>query len=220
MYAGSSTDRYDLYFPVFDASVSYHKMALELLCQWYTIIQRSDVPFLRLLKSAWGQWSYPSVPDEEHEDITQNNSDIASWMWAPGLLVAIAATILSMKLAFGISLLKIVLALGLSFVLSIVAIQATGATGESLWFPLFYPDMLPTNLRPSNSDTTPLTAVATISQIVLGATHSADSGNLALRQRLNLLGGALANIGANQACGILTLLFHTYNHELILLSQT
>ena len=50
-------------------------------------------------------------------------------------------------------------------------------------------------------DTTPLTAVSTVSQIVLSMSHGNLGFDVALQQRLNLLGGALANMSAGQACG-------------------
>ncbi|KAG5935853.1 hypothetical protein E4U53_000344, partial [Claviceps sorghi] len=101
-------------------------------------------------------------------------------MWAPGLVLAVAAAVLSMKLTLGVSPPQTLLALGLALVLSLVAIQATGAT-----------------------DTTPLTAVSTVSQMVLGGTHAAAGADVAPAQRLNLLGGALANMGASQACDLM-----------------
>ncbi|KAJ5801824.1 uncharacterized protein N7518_003892 [Penicillium psychrosexuale] len=152
----------------------------ELLCQWCTMFQRSHVSMLRLLKRIWSRKFYVPVPSEEGKDDEKNPDQIASWMWAPGLLVAVVITIMSMQLAFDISPIRTIIVLGLAFFLSLVAIQATGAT-----------------------DTTPLTAVATVSQIVLSATHGAVSGDVSLYQRPNLLGGALANIGANQACDLM-----------------
>jgi len=48
--------------------------------------------------------------------------------------------------------------------------------------------------------------MSTVSQIVLSSTHAATgAADVALQQRLNLLGGALANMGASQACGMTNL---------------
>ncbi|KAG5992364.1 hypothetical protein E4U54_003668 [Claviceps lovelessii] len=174
-----------------------------LLCQWYSVFRSNGgVSVSGLAQRIWRRDSYTALPDREGDGDGDGSSDenghghgrvhneefrpprsgdIATWMWAPGLVVAVAASMLSMKLTFGISLLKTLLALGLAFLLSLVAIQATGAT-----------------------DTTPLTAVSTASQIVLSGTHAATSAaDVALQQRLNLLGGALANMGASQACDLM-----------------
>ncbi|KAG5976498.1 hypothetical protein E4U55_007301 [Claviceps digitariae] len=169
-----------------------------LLCQWYSMIRSNGgVSISRFLEGMWRRDSYTALRDgsnaghddnddqeeeeQEEESPSTRSGDIATWMWAPALVVAIAASVLSMKLTFGISVLKTLLALGLAFFLSLVAIQATGAT-----------------------DTTPLTAMSTVSQIVLSSTHAATgAADVALQQRLNLLGGALANMGASQACDLM-----------------
>ncbi|CAI7659427.1 unnamed protein product [Penicillium glandicola] len=49
-------------------------------------------------------------------------------MWATGLMVAIVITVVIMELWLSISLLETILALVLAFSLSLVMIQATGAT--------------------------------------------------------------------------------------------
>lgn len=51
-------------------------------------------------------------------------------------------------------------------------------------------------------DTVPLSSLSKVSQVVLGGITQ-GSASIASAQRLNLLGGALTNIGANQACGML-----------------
>jgi hypothetical protein len=88
---------------------------------------------------------------------------------------------------------EILLALFLAFFFSFLAIQATGVTGKSFRQLIQY--LLP------RIDITPLTAVSKASQIILGATTSGQGWTLAQAQRLNLIGGALASIGANQAAG-------------------
>lgn len=100
-------------------------------------------------------------------------------MWGPGLVVLVIAGCAITKLQFDMSILETVLALLLAFFLSLVAIQATGAT-----------------------DTTPLTAVSKVSQVILGATTKGPTETAVKHsQRLNLLGGGLVSIGASQACG-------------------
>lgn len=70
-------------------------------------------------------------PDQETQPKNSMES-IPTWMWAPGLLVVIIAACLVTKLQFNMSILETLLALTLAFILSLVAIQATGATGKLL----------------------------------------------------------------------------------------
>lgn len=72
----------------------------------------------------------------------------------------------------GMSLLSVFLA----FFFSFLAVQCTGVT-----------------------DITPLTAASKASQIILGGATKGEHWQTDHAQRLNLLGGALANMGANQA---------------------
>ena len=51
------------------------------------------------------------------------------------------------------------------------------------------------------TDITPLTAASKASQIVLGATTKAQGLSVVQAQRMNLIGGSFASIGANQAAG-------------------
>ena len=50
-------------------------------------------------------------------------------------------------------------------------------------------------------DITPLTAASKASQIILGAVTKGENWTLEQSQRMNLLGGAFASVGANQAVG-------------------
>ncbi|KAG5912649.1 hypothetical protein E4U42_002061, partial [Claviceps africana] len=152
-----------------------------LLCQWYSILRSHAPALVHRFRAMWRRESYTALPDNPGSGSGSDPRDhIPPRMWAPGLVVVVAAAVLSMKLTLGVSPPQTLLALGLAFLLSLVAIQATGAT-----------------------DTTPLTAVSTVSQMVLGGTHAASVAEVALRQRLNLLGGALANMGAGQACDLM-----------------
>lgn len=51
------------------------------------------------------------------------------------------------------------------------------------------------------TDITPLTAASKASQIILGAVTKGENWTLEQSQRMNLLGGAFASVGANQAVG-------------------
>ena len=55
-------------------------------------------------------------------------------MWAPGLVILGILAVLLTHILFDMSPLESILALLLSYMLSLVAIQATGATGTLLFF--------------------------------------------------------------------------------------
>lgn len=60
---------------------------------------------------------------------------------------------------------------------------------------------LATNSRLTDVDITPLTAASKASQIILGSTTKGQGWDITQARRLNLIGGALASLGANQAAG-------------------
>ncbi|KAK8239824.1 oligopeptide transporter [Phyllosticta capitalensis] len=117
---------------------------------------------------------------QELVDIVEDPADpserVPAWQWGPGLLATIICICAVMGSEFdmpvGMSLLSVVLA----FLFSFLAIQCTGVT-----------------------DTTPLTAASKASQIVLGGATKGEHWGVAHAQKLNLLGGAIANMGANQS---------------------
>lgn len=120
------------------------------------------------------QYSY-IILEEEKESSSEG---IRTWMWLPGLIVTIVLTCIVMSSQFGMAITETLLALALAFFLSLLAIHANGTT-----------------------DTTPLTSLTKVTQVVLGVSTQ-GSLNIENVQRLNLLGGALTNMGANQACGM------------------
>lgn len=67
------------------------------------------------------------LPDTKNEALEEE--DITTWMWAPGAVVLVAVAVLLTYMEFDMSPLEAILALFLSFCMSLVAIQATGATG-------------------------------------------------------------------------------------------
>lgn len=156
-----------------------------------------------------GQYEAKNSDDDTriwNADPAPRNEQVEVWMWLPGLVAVLFATCIAMKIEFGMPIGEVLLALLLAFFFSFLAIQATGATGE-LQLPLTtlcsYPGTYVGNklLPNSRPDITPLTAASKASQIVLGSTTSASGWTLAQAQRLNLIGGALSSIGANQAAG-------------------
>lgn len=139
--------------------------------------------FSNLIKSSDYQYAIvdggSTVPEDQVDAPGSGNEGIQTWMWAPGLAVITILGCIVMKLQLGMTVAETLLSLALAFSLSLIAIQATGAT-----------------------DVTPLTAVSKVSQVVLSpTTHVSGREAVEASQRLNLLGGALTNIGANQACG-------------------
>lgn len=92
-----------------------------------------------------------------------------------------------------------VLSVFLAFFFSFLAIQCTGVTGKHTkngGFDIFADSHVP--------DITPLTAASKASQIVLGGATKGEGWGVAHAQKLNLLGGALANMGANQSTDLTT----------------
>ncbi|EIT75197.1 putative membrane protein [Aspergillus oryzae 100-8] len=127
----------------------------ELFCQW-RVIWIAARGFWQTLKTRrQKEYTYTTIGGEKN---LANEDDIRLWMWLPGLVVIIVVTCFITSVQFEMSVAETLLALTLAFLLSLLAIHASGATG----------------LR-----------------------------TLSCSSRLNLLGGALTNIGANQACGML-----------------
>jgi OPT family oligopeptide transporter len=110
------------------------------------------------------------------EDFAEDSELVRWWMWFPPLILIIVLACVVMGVQFempvGMSLLSIFLA----FFFSLLAVQCAGVT-----------------------DITPLTAASKASQIILGGATKGEGWQIDHAQRLNLLGGSLASIGANQA---------------------
>ena len=105
----------------------------------------------------------------------ENDKSVPLRIWIPGLITMILVTCLVMRLGFQMPILQTILALVLSALFAFLAIQATGAT-----------------------DITPLTAASKASQIVLASTTKTHGWTVQKAQSMNLLGGALAAIGAGR----------------------
>ncbi|KFY13087.1 hypothetical protein V492_03492 [Pseudogymnoascus sp. VKM F-4246] len=161
----------------------------ELACQWRIFILSGKVLYrgtlrfwARVTRRKGGEAFTEKYDDEDNKktiDPASRDEQVATWMWLPGLLVVLVMACVVMKGQFGMPVGEILLALFLAFFFSFLAIQSTGAT-----------------------DITPLTAASKASQIILGATTSGQGWTLQQAQRLNLIGGALASIGANQAADL------------------
>jgi uncharacterized oligopeptide transporter (OPT) family protein len=131
-----------------------------------------------------GRWTAHEQA-EMVEDPAAEHEQVKMWMWAPGLLAVIICICVVLGVQYempvGMSLLSVFLA----FFFSFLAIQCTGVT-----------------------DITPLTAASKASQVILGGATKGEHWGVEHAQRLNLLGGALANMGANQSTD-LTMDFRT-----------
>lgn len=123
----------------------------ELICQWRTfllsakVLWKAMLPFSRRVLDAMPQWtSYQEVPEVKYhrpahvsEDTEERvlhpdpstEQQVTIWMWMPGLVAVMFATCAVMKTEFDMPISEILLALFLAFFFSLLAIQATGATG-------------------------------------------------------------------------------------------
>ncbi|KAK3070397.1 hypothetical protein LTR53_005664 [Teratosphaeriaceae sp. CCFEE 6253] len=116
--------------------------------------------------------------EESHlvEDPASRAEQIKVWMWLPLLIVVIICTCVVMGVQYDMPVGMSLLSVFLAFFFSILAVQCSGVT-----------------------DITPLTAASKASQIVLGGATKGEHWPVEHAQRLNLLGGSLASMGANQA---------------------
>ncbi|MCJ1403415.1 hypothetical protein MMC11_006638 [Xylographa trunciseda] len=158
----------------------------ELLCQWRIFwlsgraVWRAGREYLTNSRKSY---EYDAVDDKAQskliEDPAAPEDQVKIWMWLPGLLTILILTCLVTYIQYGMAIGETCLALLLTFFFSFLAIQATGAT-----------------------DITPLTGASKASQIILGTTTKGQGWTIETSQRMNLLGGALTSIGANQAADL------------------
>nr|OQO18178.1 hypothetical protein B0A51_14125 [Rachicladosporium sp. CCFEE 5018] len=122
--------------------------------------------------------SRQGVQDESDlvEDPALPHEQVKWWMWLPLLVLVIIMTCVVMGVQFEMPVGMSLLAVFLAFFFSFLAVQCAGVT-----------------------DITPLTAASKASQIVLGGATKGEHWATSKAQRLNLLGGSIASMGANQA---------------------
>ncbi len=85
-----------------------------------------------LCKSTDPSFQYAAV-DQELDQMSEKpkpTNDIELWMWLPGLVLVIFAALFILHSLFSMPLLEAAVALVLSLSMSLIAIQATGATGK------------------------------------------------------------------------------------------
>jgi OPT family oligopeptide transporter len=160
----------------------------ELLLQWHIIVFAFKAVGRALGRAIYdiakargkdlqrlGRWT-ENEQNDMVEDPAAESELVKMWMWLPGLVVVIICMCVVLGVQYempvGMSLLSVFLA----FFFSFLAIQCTGVT-----------------------DITPLTAASKASQVILGGATKGEHWDTTKAQRLNLLGGALANMGANQS---------------------
>ncbi|GAB7351893.1 hypothetical protein MBLNU459_g2436t1 [Dothideomycetes sp. NU459] len=110
------------------------------------------------------------------EDSAADDELVTWWMWFPLMVVAIICCCVVLGVQFDMPVGMSLLSVFMAFFFAILAIQCSGVT-----------------------DITPLTAASKASQLVLGGATKGEHWNVTHAQRLNLLGGSLASMGANQA---------------------
>lgn len=114
--------------------------------------------------------------DDLVKDFAREDELVKWWMWLPLLIFVIIMTCVVMGVQFDMPVGMSLLSIFLAFFFSFLAVQCAGVT-----------------------DITPLTAASKASQIVLGGATQGEHWQVPHAQRLNLLGGSLASVGANQA---------------------
>ncbi|KAF2177042.1 oligopeptide transporter [Zopfia rhizophila CBS 207.26] len=123
---------------------------------------------------------FKRVGQQAEEDLVDDSAEphqlVKMWMWLPGLLLSIICICVVLGVEFDMPVGMSLLSVFLAFFFSFLAIQCTGVT-----------------------DITPLTAASKASQIVLGGATKGEGWGVEHAQRLNLLGGAMASMGANQS---------------------
>jgi hypothetical protein len=152
-----------------------------------------------------GKRMRPSDTVQENEQLPVKDPALAkdlvkTWMWLPTLIILLFLACLVMSVQYDMPIGESLLALFLAFFFSFLAIQSTGATGVYL----SSVKKISTNRL---QDITPLTAASKASQVILGTTTKGHGWTIEKAQTLNLIGGALASIGAGQAAGNISIQF-------------
>jgi hypothetical protein len=73
-------------------------------------------------------YAYTSLEQPEKPDPADSDR-VRLWMWLPGVILVIVLSCPALKAQFGMSYVMTLLSLFLAFGMSLLAIQATGATG-------------------------------------------------------------------------------------------
>ncbi|RYP05868.1 hypothetical protein DL764_003511 [Monosporascus ibericus] len=155
---------------------------MELACQWRGFWACASSCISSTYRPSFKTHSYRRLDQQEQsgEKPHGENLQITARMWAIPLAIVVILACWVTKMEFGMSVVETILALLLAFVMSMVTIQATGAT-----------------------DTTPVSAVSKVSQVLLNGVSHASGAAVPTAQRLGLVGGGLTMLGANQATDLM-----------------
>ena len=132
-------------------------------------------------QSPWLAMQGEQHEDNLVEDPAAEHEQVKWWMWFPLLVVCIVCACVVLGVQYDMPVGMGLLSIFLAFFFSFLAVQCAGVT-----------------------DITPLTAAGKASQIVLGGATKGQHWGAEHAQRLNLLGGAWANMGANQASDLVS----------------
>jgi len=165
-------------------TVSFVELAFQYKVFWYVgkAVLRASRDYTNKAARVMGKKApfseLGNIQSDEYlvEDSADENELVKWWMWFPLLVFVIIMTCVVMGVQFNMPVGMSLLSIFLAFFFSFLAVQCSGVT-----------------------DITPLTAASKASQIVLGGATKGDHWTVTHAQRLNLLGGAIANMGANQA---------------------
>lgn len=160
----------------------------ELLLQWRIIFfvakglvrgsAKGMNAFLKTMNKHSSTLEKHSQMEQEHlvQDPAEDHELVKVWMWAPLLIVTIICICVVLGVQFDMPIGMSLLSVFLAFFFTFLAVQCAGVT-----------------------DITPLTAASKASQIILGGATKGEHWAATHAQRLNLLGGSLASMCANQA---------------------
>ncbi|UPX18778.1 uncharacterized protein EKO05_0009069 [Ascochyta rabiei] len=200
--------RYWLLWPgvVCMLTVAFLKLAFQGRVLW-NLLRTSAVASIPVIARLIGRTQYDytrlesgngNETEDEETPCSEKNEAFSLTAWGSSLLFVIVAACILTKSQFQMSILETVVALVLAFLMSLITIQATGATGEQL--STLY-EQLKADLC---KDTTPITTVSKVSQVTLGAMARASGSSVQETERINLIGGALTSMGANHATDLIS----------------
>ena len=159
--------------------VSFTEIALQYKVIGYVAraIFRACCNYANKVKpSPWLKKHGESKQENLVEDSAPDHQLVKWWMWLPLLVVIIICVCVVLGVQFNMPIGMSLLSVFLAFFFSFLAVQCAGVT-----------------------DITPLTAASKASQVVLGGATKGQHWGIRHAQRLNLLGGSMASMGANQA---------------------
>ena len=160
-------------------AVSFAELALQYKVIFFiskAIVRASCAALNNIFHTPWLEKRGCQRQDALVEDMAEDHELVKWWMWLPLLINVIICSCVVMGVQFGMPIGMSLLSIFLAFFFSFLAVQCSGVT-----------------------DITSLTAASKASRIVLGGATKGEHWPVRHAQRLNLLGGSLSSMGANQA---------------------